>query len=543
MNPGLRPLLASHVGDLLAAGGAGLLVADALASRPAGALAADALLVAAGIAARLVARVDKPEAPPLALALVLAACLTAWAPGDRWWIPATGGLLVALLAPHLVSTGRAVAWLVVSALMMVPALLGDVSAGVLLLVLVALGGTLAILLARRVHAPASAKEAELEVALDTERHKVARLTAVLGEPAGREQRLQRRAMLRTTLTRRLGTIEAVSRVMARELEAALAKRGTLSLDAAAQRSVHWADQLSRLAGGGKAREAQTTLHQIWPRVQALVNLDLEEGQTLRPHLPTSMPPVVGSGESWVQVLTALVENALDAMPGGGAVDVRQEEGPKEGTCRISVTDTGKGMTDDEIATVMHLDPTKPGMLGAGLGLAMVIAVVEGLGAEFTIESAPGAGTKIEIDVPLAGGAELPDERLFLEGRILVADDDESVRRATSRMLESLGLEVVLADSGSMARELLQGAEPGHFRAAVLDVVMPGSPIEDVIVGMRQREPGFPVLLVSGYDTLELVDAVLALGGVRFVRKPFKRRDLYKALRDLFSITTEPAPGG
>jgi signal transduction histidine kinase/ActR/RegA family two-component response regulator len=542
MTGALRPHLAAYVGDLLTAGGAVLLVADAMGPHAVPVLAADGLLVAAGIAARLIVRVAKPEAPMAALAVVAAGCLASAGLGSRWWVAAAGGAAIAALAPHLVSVRRALVWVAVATLMMVPAVLTSPRTGIPLIVLATAGGALAVLLSRRVHTSALRKEVELEMALDTERHKVAQLSAVLGRQEGREKRLERRAMLRTTLARRLGTIEAVAHVLARELEAALLKKGG-GLETAAQRGVHWADQLSRLAGGGKAREQQTALSQIWPRVQTLVSLDLQPDHTLRTHLPTALPPVVGSGESWVQVLTALVENALDAMPTGGVVEVRQDEGPRDGTCRISVMDGGRGMTDEEMATVMRLDPTRPGMLGAGLGLAMVIAVVEGLGGEFTIESAPGAGTKVEIDVPFAEGAPKPEERLALTGRILLADDDEGVRRMATRMLETLGLEVVHADTGTLARTLLMNAAPGHFRAAILDVVMPGSPIEDVIVGMRQREAGFPVLLISGYDTMEMVDAVLALGGVRFLRKPFKRQDLYRALSDLFSISTDPLAAG
>jgi DNA-binding NtrC family response regulator len=70
--------------------------------------------------------------------------------------------------------------------------------------------------------------------------------------------------------------------------------------------------------------------------------------------------------------------------------------------------------------------------------------------------------------------------------------------------------------------------------------MPGTPVEDVIVSVRHRDPAFPVLLVSGYDTMQMVDAVIALGGIRFLRKPFSRGELLRGLRDLFTIAA-PAP--
>jgi FixJ family two-component response regulator len=86
------------------------------------------------------------------------------------------------------------------------------------------------------------------------------------------------------------------------------------------------------------------------------------------------------------------------------------------------------------------------------------------------------------------------------------------------------------------------AAPGRFRGAVLDVVMPGTPVGEVVAAMRQRRPEFPVLLVSGYDTMQMVDAVLALGGVRFLRKPFTREELRDVLADMFAAPA-PTPAG
>jgi len=380
--------------------------------------------------------------------------------------------------------------------------------------------------------------AELEQALDAERFKVEALTGELDRAKGVERRTDKRVLLRGAIGRRLGTIEAVALSMGRELKAAADGTGPMRPDDAARRGAHWAEQLARLAAGGRAREQQTSLPQVWPRVQALASGKVGPRHTVTAHMPGFMPPVVGSGESWVQVLTALVENSVAAMPDGGAVEVRTEPGRREGFGRVLVIDTGRGMTREQVGAVIRLEPSHPGV-GEGMGLATVIGIVEGLGGEFTIESAPGEGTRVEIEVPIVPPPEpSEEEELEFEGRILLADDDEQVRSTIARILSRVGLDVVAVDSGSMARTHLISAEPGHFRAAVLDVVMPGAPVEDVIVSVRQKDPAFPILLVSGFDTMQMVDAVMALGGVRFLRKPFGRADVVHALRDLFSITPD-----
>lgn len=376
---------------------------------------------------------------------------------------------------------------------------------------------------------------ELEQALDAERFKVTSLSAELDRAKGAERRTDRRVLLRGAIGRRLGTIEAVALAMARELKAAAEGTGPMKADGAARRGAHWAEQLARLASGGRAREQQTNLPQIWPRVQALVALKVLPQHTVRAHMPGFMPPVAGSGESWVQVLTALVENALEAMPNGGTVEVRTEAGQREGFGRVIVADMGRGMTQEQVSAVIRLDPSRPGV-GEGMGLATVIGIVEGLGGEFTLESAPGEGTRVELEVPIVVPPQpTGEEELEFEGRVLVADDDDQVRSVVARLLERLGLDVVAVDSGSMARTHLLSAAPGYYRAAVMDIVMPGVPVEDVIVSVRQKDPAFPILLMSGYDTMQMVDAVMALGGIRFLRKPFGRSDVQHALRDLFSI--------
>jgi DNA-binding NarL/FixJ family response regulator len=73
---------------------------------------------------------------------------------------------------------------------------------------------------------------------------------------------------------------------------------------------------------------------------------------------------------------------------------------------------------------------------------------------------------------------------------------------------------------------------------VLDVVMEGTPVGEIVASVRELRPGFPVLLVSGFDTRRFVDSVIALGGVRFLRKPIERDELVTAFHDLFAIADD-----
>jgi len=247
-----------------------------------------------------------------------------------------------------------------------------------------------------------------------------------------------------------------------------------------------------------------------------------------------LPPIAGSSEEWVQILSALIDNAVEASPAGSIVEVGAAKGAS-GKARLWVGDAGSGIATDVLPRV--LDPAYDSSAEAGmegLGLTMVAAIVESLGGRVSVESAPGRGTRVEIEVPFAPvPADDPRAALSLRGTVLVADDDPQLRRSLARMLNSFGADAVEVESGTAARSRLLG-EPDRFAAAILDVVMPGTPVGDVVAEIRERRRGFPVVLVSGYDTLAMVDAVLALGGVRYLRKPFTREELHGALSDLLA---------
>jgi signal transduction histidine kinase/ActR/RegA family two-component response regulator len=523
--------VARYVAGLVAAGGLVLLALDALSRVGAPAvLLGEVALVGTGLLGWWLAGRAAPGASAAALAVVAVGGLAA-AVGSRPWIGPVAGALLAIAAPFArVRRRAAVVWTGVAVLLALPLALQAPLAGLACALMTAWASRSAIRLAAMPWPPMSRSEIELEQALDAERYRVAQLQAELGWRTGGERREPRRAMLRGALTRRLGTIEALGLMIARELTRALLHTPEQRLGPASRRCARLARRLAQLAAGGRVQDRQATLPLIWPRVHALLTPRPDAGVVVRAHLPDDLPAVAGAGETWVQVLVALVENALAASPPGSSVEVVVKPSPRSGMCRIVVADRGRGMPPDVLAAVMQQDSADGGPDVEGLGLAMVISQVEGLGGAIAIESGVGAGTRVEIDVPFASG-ESADQLEELEGVVLVADDDQGVRRAIAYQLESVGLDVVEVDNGTVARSRLL-ADLMRFRCAVLDVVMPGDPVEDVVVSVRAKRPDFPFVLVSGYDTMQMVDALLALGGIRFLRKPFRREDLYRALVDV-----------
>jgi signal transduction histidine kinase/ActR/RegA family two-component response regulator len=248
-----------------------------------------------------------------------------------------------------------------------------------------------------------------------------------------------------------------------------------------------------------------------------------------------------------QVLMNLAVNAREAMPRGGtltlATRVVQVTPGAPGVplglaggehVRLSVTDTGVGMRPDVASQVF--DPfftTKE--RGSGLGLSTVYGIVQQHGGQVAVESAPGAGTRFDVWLPVTHGEARPapdtQESVprLLGGTetVLVVDDEPAVLALVTRVLSREGYRALGAGGGAEALELA-GAE-GKVDALVTDVVMPGMRGPDLARAFLARWPDSPVLYMSGYAE------DLALGpeaplGDGFVAKPIVGALLLSALR-------------
>jgi len=539
---GVRNQLVVYLADLFAVGGLVLLVPDAVvllrASGGSSAVVADLALVAAGLLGHRAAVTALREGPVLALAaLVLGSLAMVWLTG-RWWVPTGAGAAAAAVAPQFLARRRAAVWGAAGALMGLSGIVaGPMTAG-LAAAFVAAVSAVSFRLARELRGAASRTAVELEQALEAERLRAADLQARLGRREEEAQAAARAPAGRAVLSRRRGVVRAVAQAIARDLAKAREAGEAGALEAASARAVARAAWLTQLAASGEAGERATTLALVWPRVRARLQAPVTAAHHLDAALPEALPPVVGGTEEWVQVLAALVDHAVASMPNGGVVRVRVAEGGRPGFALVTVGDTGPGLPADALADV--LDPPRSLTAGgAGEGLAMAGALVEAMGGELRLAAPPGGGLVVRIEVPFFAQAQPRGAPLALAGAVLVADDDKELRRKVVRLLESFGLEALDVDSGSVALAQLK-AQPDRFRAAVLDVVMTGKPVSDVVAEFRELRPSFPFLLVSGLASARLVDGLLALGGVGFLHKPFTREELFYALRDLFTVGTPPA---
>ena len=262
-----------------------------------------------------------------------------------------------------------------------------------------------------------------------------------------------------------------------------------------------------------------------------------------------------------QVLINLAVNARDAMPQGGELTLRSghitvyrplthgaETIPPGRYVMIEVQDSGEGIAPEVLPRIF--DPfftTKRECGGSGLGLSTVHGIIRQSDGFLAVQSEVGRGTSVRIYLPRWDGVDavaipkLPpaearpppppsDDRRPV---VLLVDDEDAVRRLAERALSRAGCEVLSADSGESALELLceRASDLPGIAALVSDMVMPGMDGAALVQAVRAQVgwPGLPVILVSGYAESPLRCGVEA-GDVVFLAKPYSLADLVAAVR-------------
>lgn len=248
-----------------------------------------------------------------------------------------------------------------------------------------------------------------------------------------------------------------------------------------------------------------------------------------------------------QVLLNLATNARDAMPRGGVLTF-EARGQDENLIRLSVRDTGVGMPESVRLKVFEpFFTTKRVGEGTGLGLAMVFGLVTQAGGTIEVQSRLGEGTTFNLLIPraqhlLEEPAILSDRRLSLggtsRGRILLVEDDASVRELCRSVLRKEGFEVLDAAEPQEALLLFLNSEE-RCDLVITDVVMPGMSGPELVEALRRLVPDLPALFVSGYAPEEVVGE--GLSGA-FLPKPFRPTELLrKVCAMLYGLDSQAPP--
>jgi len=306
---------------------------------------------------------------------------------------------------------------------------------------------------------------------------------------------------------------------------------------------------------GVTRSMLTFAHKA-PTPTATIDMAVlvfESAEMLRHLLPTSIELDVRNalkGKAWVradasriqQVIMNLVLNARDAMCQGGKITLSLRHSQDE--IALSVVDNGPGMTEETKKRLFEpFFTTKSRGKGTGLGLAVVHGIVTHHNGRIDVESVPGKGTTLTVFLPAAPTPTVskPSNRRSPKSNIrkqtvLLAEDNEFVRRLMSASLRDAGYEVLESVDGEHALAEAQKAEE-NLHVAVLDLDMPHVSGETCIAMLREDRPRLPVIIVSGN-----VDRIAVVPQndqwTRVITKPFLMADLVNAVTEM--LDQQPA---
>jgi two-component system, cell cycle sensor histidine kinase and response regulator CckA len=296
----------------------------------------------------------------------------------------------------------------------------------------------------------------------------------------------------------------------------------------------------------------------------LVGETIDVGVTAAAHPST----VIADPAQIEHVLLNLVLNARDAMPAGGRVTIgtanveitdqgAAERGVPSGNyVVISVTDTGEGIDAETRARLFEpFFTTKPAGKGAGLGLASVYGIVSQSEGFVDVTSTPGHGSRFEVFLPCTSEDHLvatdPAEsgrsegaahaRPATTGIVLLAEDEEVVRKLAVTVLEKAGFTVIAAADGVQALALWEST-PG-IGVLVSDMVMPGLGGRELAERILASSPGTAVVLMSGYTTDDQIGRATDDGTLQLLHKPFGPSALVSAVAEAMHRSSRtPSPG-
>ena len=213
---------------------------------------------------------------------------------------------------------------------------------------------------------------------------------------------------------------------------------------------------------------------------------------------------------------------------------------------LAVSDTGCGMPPEILSKAF--DPfftTKEKGKGTGLGLSTVFGIVKQSGGCLYVYSEPGRGTAMKIYLPRVTGKTAPkDERpdaemaghLHGSETILLVEDEETLRKLASAILEGYGYTVLSAGNGEEALRVV-GNSPGIPHLLVTDVIMPKMGGRELSDRIKAIHPGTRVLFMSGYTDNAIVHHGVLEPGVSYLQKPFTPKGLARKVREVLDATS------
>ncbi len=319
---------------------------------------------------------------------------------------------------------------------------------------------------------------------------------------------------------------------------------------AAQEAADVVQDLLTLARRGRYEMAPTNLNSV---IEAYIDspgynrlMESRPNVDVQLQLDPEVKHISGSTPHLSKVIMNFVINAFDAMPDGGTLTIETSQNrldrlpsghdkiPSGDYAIMRVRDTGQGIEDKDLDKIFepYYSKKKMGSSGSGLGLSVVYGVIKDHKGFYDIFTQVGVGTEFVIYLPVTGQLieEAAEQEAVQRGNetVLVVDDVQDQRDMATDLLSSLGYTVLTAATG---REAVDMARKKAIDLVVLDMI-----IENDFDGLDtyreivKTHPGQKAIIVSGFSATERVAATQKLGAGEYLKKPYTREAIGRAVR-------------
>lgn len=298
--------------------------------------------------------------------------------------------------------------------------------------------------------------------------------------------------------------------------------------------------------------SRVDIHEIIRETISLLQSTIDKQITITCQLDATTGLTLGDSSQIQSALLNLGINASHAMPSGGELKFQTRsitlddkvcaQSPFNLTAgdflELSVSDSGCGIPKSEITRIFEpFYTTKALGKGTGLGLAVTYGTMQQHQGAISVTSTPNVGTTFTLLFPII--ADLPDDPSPVEdyyqghGRILIVDDEESMRSLGEALLSELGYDISLAENGQIAVDLVT-QNPHQFDLVLLDMIMPVMNGHDCFNALRAIRPDLPIILVSGFSKSEDLVAMKKHGLSAFIQKPYHSKDLSRLVANVLA---------
>ncbi|MCX7726479.1 MAG: PAS domain S-box protein [Chitinispirillaceae bacterium] len=328
-----------------------------------------------------------------------------------------------------------------------------------------------------------------------------------------------------------------------------------------KRSSDLISKLLAFARKGNYRVELIDIHQLIDEVMTILSRSIDKTITLSKNFLASVSYIKGDPSQIQNALLNIGLNARDAMPNGGIITFTTQisEIPENFVTpyqtsikagkylQISIADTGTGIEEEIKKHIFEpFFTTKKDGKGSGMGLAAVFGTVEAHKGIIDVESEVNKGSTFHLYFPLEEekienkktkelkSSSISNENKERKGKILVVEDEESIRKMISMLLSKVGYSSSCCEDGKTALSLYE-KEWENFDAIILDLILPEISGKELFERLHLINPEVRILLYSGYSPDKEVQRLLKHKKTLFMQKPFTIKELSEKLETLLHM--------